>query len=130
MFNVEATSVCLSFFYLVSVTSLFVGFSWNLVLDLFTQVSKASVSFMKIGSVTVIFYLRECMNFYLFFQHVLTDLGKIIYSVSSHNGVALFWVLWKQVMWKPYVRVWCCGILQGCLKWQLQHSNSNNIYWA
>jgi len=50
---------------------------------LFTPVYKASVSFMKIGSVTFMFYFRECMNFYLYFLHVLTDLGEIRYIVFS-----------------------------------------------
>jgi len=38
---------------------------------------------MKIGSVTFIFHLRECMNFYLYFLRVLTDLGEIRYIVFS-----------------------------------------------
>jgi len=55
-----------------------------------TQVCIASV---KIGSVTVKFYLRECMNFYLYFLHVFTDLGEIKYIISAHRAISLFWVL-------------------------------------
>jgi len=46
--------------------------------------------FMKIA---IIFYLRECMNFFLYIPHFLTDLGDIRYIISSHNAIALFWVL-------------------------------------
>jgi len=49
--------------------------------------------FYKIGSVRFIFYLWECMNLCLSFLHVLTDLGEIRYSISSHIAIALFWVL-------------------------------------
>jgi len=50
------------------------------------------VSFVKIGSVTVIFYFRECMNFYLNFPLFLTDLCEIRYSIWSHSDIAFFCV--------------------------------------
>jgi len=42
------------------------------------------LSFMKIGSVIVILYSSECINIYLYFLHVLTDLGEIIYMSYFH----------------------------------------------
>ena len=47
----------------------------------------ASVRFMKIRSVTVIFYLKECMNMYLYFPYLLADLGEIRCIISPHNAI-------------------------------------------
>jgi len=57
MFYVGATFICLLVCDLVSVTLLVFGFLWNSALQLFTQDCRASVNFMKIGLVTLIFYL-------------------------------------------------------------------------
>jgi hypothetical protein len=47
----------------------------------------ASVRFMKISSVTVIFYVKECMNMYLYLSHLLADLGEIRCIISPHNVI-------------------------------------------
>jgi len=46
------------------------------------------------------------LNFYPYIQQFLTDLGEIRYNISSHSAIALFWILWKWVSWKPYFRNW------------------------
>jgi hypothetical protein len=53
---------------------------------------------------------RECMNFYLYIPQFFTDLGEIRYIITSQLTIALFWILWKRVGWKPYFLNWCKAI--------------------
>jgi hypothetical protein len=103
MLHIEVTFVCLSVCGLVSVTSSFVGFSWNSVLYLFTQVCIASLVFVMIGWVS-----HNGMHAFLcVFPHLVIGLGEMRYSIFSYSTIALFWVLWKYIMWKPYITEWC-----------------------
>ena len=58
--------------------------------------------FVKIESVKVILYLGAWINFYPYFPHLLSHLGKIWYKRSAHDDVQHFWVLWKSAEGRQY----------------------------
>ena len=119
MFNVEATFDGLCVCDLVSLTPLFDGFSWSLVLELFKQICIAWVNFMKIGSVTFIFYLSECINFCLYFPHFLTDLGEIRRRISlivELRYYGLYECRWSEIIGVYYLGVKVFNILPSYIK--------------
>lgn len=82
------------------VTKPFVGFSWKWVWEFITKSCWVSISFVKIGTVTVILCLRAQINFYPWFLYFLTDLDDVHCRGSPHNEQ--LWVLWKLLQWKSY----------------------------
>ena len=79
--------LCLSVCDLESATKELAGLLRNSVQEFFTKICRAQVSFVKIGLVSVLFYSKASMNFYPYFLHFLTDLGKIRCRMSPRNAV-------------------------------------------
>ena len=73
---------------IASVTKICSGFWLNLLQESFTKSCQASVSLMKIGSVTycTVLYLRTWTNFYPFVPYFFTELGEIWYR-SLYNAL-------------------------------------------
>ena len=69
---------------LSSAIKLHITLSWNFV--------QATVSLTKIGSVRVILYIRQQMNFYLHFPHLLSNLDEIWHNRSTCNADMRFWL--------------------------------------
>jgi len=53
------------------------------------------MSFMKIGTVKVIFYLGAQMNFFVQFSHLLSDWGGIWCRRFTHGSVDFFMIFVK-----------------------------------
>jgi hypothetical protein len=68
----------------------------------FIKVVCASLSFVKVDTLTVTLYVRASMNFCSHVSRLLTDLGEICCRRSARNVVQQLCVSWKQVRWKPF----------------------------
>jgi hypothetical protein len=68
-------------------TEQFVRFLLNSMWEFLTNSCQVNLSFMKIGSVTVILYFEAKINFFPCFPYLLTDLGEIWCRRSTCNAL-------------------------------------------
>jgi hypothetical protein len=71
----------------ISTTTTYVEFSWNLVQEFFTESCRLNTIVVKIVLMTIMFYLRVQINFYRYCSYFLTDLVEIWYSRSRRYAV-------------------------------------------
>jgi len=71
------------------------------------------MSFVKIGTVKVIFYLGAQMNFFVLFSHLLSDWGEIWCKRFTHSSFDFFMIFVKIGTRNAYISCdsKCCNIM-------------------
>lgn len=67
-----------------------------------TEIYWVTLSFLKIGAVKAIIYLKVYMNFYPYSPHFCPILMKFSATKSAHNVVLKLRVSWKSAQGSPY----------------------------